>query len=33
LTAQVSFVKDASGKITGAKILQAGQTTEASKID
>ena len=33
LNAQVTFVKDASGKVTRAKLLQAGQTTEASKVD
>jgi hypothetical protein len=33
VNAQLTFVKDASGKITRAKLLQAGQTTEGTKVD
>ena len=33
VNAQVTFVKDASGKVTRAKVVQAGQTTEATKVE
>jgi hypothetical protein len=33
VNAQLSFVKDAAGKVTAAKLLQAGQTTEAPKVN
>ena len=33
VNAQVTFIKDANGKVTRAKLVQAGQTTEASKVD
>ena len=33
VNAQITFVKDANGKITKAKLLQAGQTTEPTKLN
>ena len=33
INAQVTFVKDANGKVIKAKLLQAGQTTEANKTN
>ena len=33
VNAQLMFIKDASGKVTRAKVVQAGQTTEAGKVE